>query len=57
MASIPLALRIERRYEKAATIQSTLHLRAARPPPQRELERWPYYVVRCGGEKRTTSYP
>ena len=39
MANLPLALRTERRYEMAVTIQSTLLLSVARPPPQRELER------------------
>ena len=41
MASIPLALRTERRYEMAVTIPSTLLLIARRPPPQQVLERWP----------------
>ena len=49
MASPLLALRTERRYEMAVTIPSTLLLSVARPPPQRELERWPCDVVRCGG--------
>ena len=33
----------------AVTIPSTLHLSVARPPLQQVLERWPCYVVRCGG--------
>ena len=49
MASIPLALRTERRYEMAVTIPSTLLLSARRSPPQQVLERWPCDVVRCGG--------